>query len=210
MLFILVAVGCEATTQELITSSRTNTTRAVGFPVQGLLRRIPVAVFAPSDIKDSLVSSICAETEAIWKPAGITFEWHRVTAADAMRTWWLDVTIDERRSDLHDGQAALGWIPFTADGPQPSIHVSRSNTEELLILTPGIEDKTISTHETLLGRALGRALAHELGHYLLRSKMHTPHGLMRAARSSEEFFRISRDGFELSAEERGAAALHVQ
>jgi hypothetical protein len=32
---------------------------------------------------------------------------------------------------------------------------------------------------------------------------------MQAVRSSEEFFRISRDGFELSAEERDAAPLHV-
>jgi hypothetical protein len=33
---------------------------------------------------------------------------------------------------------------------------------------------------------------------------------MRAVLSSEELFRMSRDGFELTAEEREAAALHVQ
>jgi hypothetical protein len=171
---------------------------------------MPVAVFARLDIKDSLVNRICAEADAIWRPAGITFEWHRVTSADTVRTWWLDVIIDERLKDVPDAQAALGWIPFAADGPQPSIHLWRSNAEELLLRTPGVEDKTISTHETLLGRALGLALSHELGHYLLRSKEHTPHGLMRAVRPSEEFFRISRDGFEPSAEEREAAARRIQ
>jgi hypothetical protein len=179
-------------------------------PDRGSFSAIPVAVFAPLDVTDSVVSRICAETDAIWRAAGITFEWHRITSTDAVRTWSLDVTIDERRQDTQERQAMLGWIPFTADGPQPSIHLSRSNAEELLLRTPGVEDKTISTHETLLGRALGRALSHELGHYLLRSKVHTPHGLMRALRSSDEFFRVGRDGFEPSAEEREAAALHVR
>jgi hypothetical protein len=210
MLPILLAPGHEGTAENHITSSGTNTTRIVGSPVQGLLRRMPVAVFARVNIKDSLVNRICAEADAIWRPAGITFEWHRVTSADTVRTGWLEVIIDERLQDVPDGQAALGWIPFAADGPQPSIHLWRLNAEALLLRTPGVEDKTISTHETLLGRALGRALSHELGHYLLRSKEHTPHGLMRAVRSSKEFFRISRDGFEPTAEEREAAARRVQ
>ena len=173
-----------------------------------LLPAIPVAVFAPPDITDSLVRRICAETDAIWKPAGITFEWHRVTSSDALRTRWLDVTIDDRSRDAEE-RAVLGWIAFTADGPQPSIYLSRSDTEALLVLTPGVEDKTISSHERLLGRALGRALSHELGHYFLRSKVHTPRGLMQAARPSEEFFRIGRDGFTPGPEAREAAALQV-
>jgi hypothetical protein len=176
---------------------------------RGALAAIPVAVFAPADITDSLVSRICAEAEAIWKPAGIAFEWHRVTSTDAVRGWWLHVTIDERPNDLHRGRAALGWVPFTADGPRPAIYLSRSNVEALLVRTPGVEDMTISTHETLLGRALGRALSHEIGHYLLQSKVHTPHGLMRAVRSAAEFFGTTRHGFELSTEERHAAALRL-
>jgi hypothetical protein len=34
--------------------------------------------------------------------------------------------------------------------------------------------------DTFLARALGRALAHEIGHYLLGTREHTLHGLMRA------------------------------
>ena len=176
---------------------------------QPLLPAIPVAVFAPPDITDSLVRRICTEADAIWKPAGITFEWHRVSSTDALRTRWLDVTIDDRRRDADEERAVLGWIAFTADGPQPSIYLSRSDTEALLVLTPSVEDKTISSHERLLGRALGRALSHELGHYFLRSKSHTPHGLMQAVRPSEEFFRIGRDDFAPGAEAREAAALQV-
>ena len=171
---------------------------------------IQVALFAPLDVKDSLVSRICDETDAIWRPAGITFEWHRITSTETAHAPRLDVAIDEGRSDGYEGHVALGWIPFTSGGPLRSIHLSRSNAEALLLRTPGVEDKTLSTHERLLGRALGRALSHELGHYFLRSKLHTSQGLMRAVRSSEEFFRISRDGFELNGEERQAAALYVR
>jgi hypothetical protein len=37
-----------------------------------------------------------------------------------------------------------------------------------------------SMAKTFLGRALGRALAHEIGHYLLGTREHAKHGLMRA------------------------------
>jgi len=169
--------------------------------------RITVAVFAPN-VNVSLVNRICVETEAIWTPS-ITFDWHRISAKDEAASQ-LEVTIDDRRKSLTKGQVALGWITFTADGPERSIHLSRSSAEDLLLSTPGVNDKTIATHETLLGRALGRALSHEIGHYLLQSKVHTPHGLMRAIRPSAEFFGIRRDEFELTAEERSAAAQHVQ
>ena len=43
-----------------------------------------------------------------------------------------------------------------------------------------VEQMPQSQRETLLARAMGRALAHELGHYLLASKVHTEHGLMKA------------------------------
>jgi hypothetical protein len=106
-----------------------------------------------------------------------------------VRTWWFDVIIDERLKDVPDAHAALGWIPFAADGPQPSIHLRRSNAEGLLLRTRP--------------RPLARTRP-----YLLRSKEHTPHGLMQAVRSSDEFFRISRDGFEpkcIGARSRGQA-----
>jgi hypothetical protein len=76
--------------------------------------------------------------------------------------------------------------------------------------TSDLADHTVLTHEMLLGRALGRALSHELGHYLLQSKVHTRSGLMRAAWPSQQIFSFNRQGFELSREQREAAARHVQ
>ena len=172
---------------------------------------MPVAVLAPRDVGESLLRRIWAETDAIWKPAGVTFEWHRVDAAEAASSSWLDVTIDERRQDAVDeGPAVLGWIRFTGGHPERSIYLSRLNVEALLRQETHADDMTIITHEALLGRALGRALAHELGHYLLRSKVHSRHGVMRATRAAEDFFRAGREGFDLSAEQRDAAARQVR
>jgi hypothetical protein len=97
----------------------------------------------------------------------------------------------------------LGWIPFTPSGPAPSIHLSRAAAEALISDTAGV-NHTMLGHAILIGRALGRALSHELGHYLLRSKAHAPHGLMRATWPTDELFSINRHGFQLTAEECAA------
>jgi hypothetical protein len=60
--------------------------------------------------------------------------------------------------------------------------------------------------ETLVGRALGRALAHEIGHYLLQTPAHSPVGLMRARRSVDDFFSITRNGMDLTPAQRGFVA----
>jgi hypothetical protein len=165
---------------------------------------IVVTVVAPRDVSKSLVSQICAEAGAIWAPAGIALEWNRNAPTHEARGLTIEVTIDDRPTPARrDG--ALGWVVFKGDGPEHLIHLSRVSAEDLLHRTPGLTDATIASHEALIGRALGRALAHELGHYILRSKVHTGSGLMRAAWTSDQAFRFIRDGFELTPEERATA-----
>lgn len=105
---------------------------------------------------------------------------------------------------------ALGWLTFTGDGPDRFIRLSRASAEELLRSKPDLNDPTISSHEASIGRALGRALAHELGHYVLRSKVHTRRGLMRAVWTSDQTFALFRDGFGLTSQERSTAADNVR
>jgi hypothetical protein len=105
---------------------------------------------------------------------------------------------------------ALGWLTFTGDGPDRFIRLSRASAEELLRSKPGLNDPTISSHEASIGRALGRALAHELDHYVLRSKVHTRRGLMRAVWTSDQTFALFRDGFGLTSQERSTAADNVR
>jgi len=170
-------------------------------------KAISVGVFAPPDVTESLVIRVFDEANAIWGPTEIAFDWHRITPQDIAAAWQMTVTIDDERKGFAEQHGALGWILFTADGPAPSIGLSRANAEALIPRTPGVTGATIVGHEILIGRALGRALSHEIGHYLLKSKAHTPHGLMRAMWPSDELLSNDRRGFRLTAEQRAAASI---
>lgn len=171
---------------------------------------IPVEVVAGGGITDSLVHRICAEAETIWRPAGMTFDWHitfdrhRIKPADTPHLSVVSITIGDGRAEA-DPDGALGWILFTADRPGHSIYLSRAAAEGMLDHTPGLNTATFTAQEILIGRALGRALAHELGHYFFRSKIHSSAGLMRSARPANEFFGLRRDGFQLTPEQQATA-----
>jgi hypothetical protein len=187
--------------------------RSVSLPAQSrasldasVTATIPIGVFAPADVTESLLIRVFDEANAIWAPSGIVLDWHRITSEKAAARCRMTVQIvDDDREDFPHQRGALGSIPFTADGPTAFIRLSRANAESVIRGTPAAIDATIAPNETLLGRALGRALSHELGHYLLRSKGHTRHGLMRATWPSGELLSIDRHGFELTAEERAVA-----
>lgn len=170
--------------------------------------RIPVGVVAPAGVGDSLVRRICAEADAIWRPAGIALSCRRLDTADQAGDW-LGVTIDDVGA-CGEPDHALGWITFADDVPGRSIHLSQASAERLFDGTPELKDFTVALHEILVGRALGRALAHELGHYLLQTKTHTSHGLMRAAWTAEESFDIGRGRFTLTPMQRAAAVQFAQ
>jgi hypothetical protein len=165
---------------------------------------VPVSIelVAGSEISDSLLNRMCAETDAIWRTAGVRFNWHRSEPNETLARERLEVTIDDRRYVPAGSHEALGWITFNSDGPAKSIHLSLAGTEDLLRRTTTLGNTTITGHDIVVGRALGRALAHELGHYFLRSKTHASRGLMRATWPADEPFAISRKGFELTAQER--------
>jgi hypothetical protein len=179
-----------------------------GVPTKGPAP-LTIAVFATPDITESLMNRIFAEAETTWEPTGISLDWHRITPKDVVRTWQLDVTIDDRLKGVATDHLALGWVLFTVNGPLPSIHLSRAGAEASILRTAGVDDTSVDAHEILVGRALGRALSHELGHYLLKSKEHAPRGLMRANWRSEEFFSIERSGFELTPQQREIVAHFV-
>lgn len=172
---------------------------------EGTLPAIGVDVFAPADMETSSVNRICAETDAIWGPTGITFTWRRVTSPESASGSRLKVAIENRRLKAATGRTALGWIMFTDGNPETSIHLSIAGAEDLLASRETVEDTVPANEQRLIERALGRALSHELGHYLLASKAHTLHGLMRASWPPRQIFATARNGFELTTEERKLA-----
>jgi len=168
---------------------------------------IRVDVITSSDISDAFLNRMRAETEAIWSPAGVRFQWQRYAAAGAPCGRRLTVIIDNHEQFAAARGAALGWIIFKTNVPDPTIHLSLATADQLLLDLGGVGGKVVGTYEMLIARALGRALSHELGHYLLKSRVHTTRGLMRAVWPSPELFAPYLGGFVLTAAERADAAV---
>ena len=141
---------------------------------------ISVGVFAPPDVTESLVIRVFDEAKAIWGPTGIAFDWHRITSRDMAVGWHVTVTIDDDRKEFAEWQGRLGLDPVYGRWSCTVYPPFASQRRGVDSPNARRHDATIVGHEILIGRALGRALSHELGHYLLKSKVHTPHGLMRA------------------------------
>jgi hypothetical protein len=178
---------------------------------------ITVTVSAPT-LSASLVREILDEADAIWRGSGVAFVWRRGTrdlvpyerAADTgpRMPATLRLVIDNAIGTAHsESVLPLGWVVFDdATTPEQEIHVSYANALQFLHAARGVvgmvEQMPTRQIERLLGRAMGRALAHELGHYLLASKAHTTHGLMKANRTAFEFFTIDRSGFSIEPAQR--------
>jgi len=181
---------------------------------------ITIGISVPGSIPATLIPRILAETDAVWRGAGLTFVWRRkdeaaVRPIDAgpclMAT--LRVTVGGRGSDAQQRRGntmALGWIVFDDGSPEPEIYLSYDNSVAYLEGARGIvglvDRMPIAERETLLGRAMGRALAHEIGHYLLASKTHTARGLMQATHTASEFFGFERSAFLVDAAQRQVVA----
>jgi hypothetical protein len=161
-------------------------------------------VIASADIPRDIVARALSEATTIWEGAGIDIQRSSTALIDV---YTIGVVIDDETGVTTHSDPALGWIRFGApDEPERRVHLSRRNVKNLLGSTAGFAKRPDSEREMLVGRALGRTLAHELGHYLLRSKEHTPHGLMRASASAEDFFSPSRASFYLECDQMTLAA----
>jgi hypothetical protein len=107
----------------------------------------------------------------------------------------------------------LGWIRFLAGpdldrepAPAPVLMVSIAATRTLVEATDyrgrPVVQRPLALRRELLARALGRAAAHELGHYLLASRQHASHGLMRAQFRGDELLAENAAAFRLGPVER--------
>jgi hypothetical protein len=124
--------------------------------LQAVAPRMHIEVFAEPGVTDALLRRICAETDAIWGAAGITFDWQRGRHNDHSTSTELVVTIDGDQTRAPELQHALGWIEFTRDGPSPLIHLSLATTEDLLRRSTTFGNITIAAHEMMVARGVPR------------------------------------------------------
>jgi hypothetical protein len=173
--------------------------------------RIPICVAVAPSVPSRILKPALNEADAIWRSAGVAIEWH-VTTCDRDSPSRLSVQIGDEPapSSSSKSRRVLGWIIFTAPGvPMPRIIVSQAAVAQLMNGQDQYRDEPITLRDIRLSRAIGRALAHEIGHYLLRSSVHPPAGLMRATHSSNDLFALNRSGFDLTPEEGRIAAHEV-
>jgi hypothetical protein len=184
-----------------------------------------ITVSVEPNLSPSLVQAILAEADAIWRPSGISFIWQRTPAVSVSYTRsgdtapyvpnTLHLTVGERRGTGKDGRVPLGWIVFDElTVPAQEIYLSYANARQMMAEARGvvglIDQMPIMQRETLLSRAMGRALAHELGHYLLASKVHTEHGLMKATMTAVELFAPDSQALRIEPAQRRAVAARLR
>ena len=157
-------------------------------------------VFVGVPMRDRVAAFALDEVRSIWSP-------HRVTLRVAPRDRRLEdgilrlavVVTDDR--DQHLKAGTLGAVRFRAGAPEPTIVLFSSTIETLVDETPAMHHGTgcaPAVRDQMTGRMIGRALAHEIGHVLLRSRGHSPEGLMRATHSSSDLVAPERQRFVLS------------
>ena len=117
------------------------------------------------------------------------------------------VTLTVKIADGLNGQigaGTLGLIRFRDDVPDSEIVMYPDAIAALVSTTRFGTDDIFSPaafRDLILGRVLGRALAHEIGHFLLRSRVHSSAGLMRAFQPVAALVAPDRRDFGLSSDE---------
>ena len=165
--------------------------------------RVEIAFDRPP-VSPMIKASAMKEAARIWAEYGVavsTSEVGRYGGGDGA----VGLTVTFTASpDPRPESGTLGSIRFTDGVPEPAITMypdavaaivaSMRFTSDVFYSQPPFRDQ-------MLGRVLGRALAHEIGHFLLRSRNHSPTGLMRALQPASDLVAPDRRRFQLTADE---------
>jgi hypothetical protein len=173
----------------LLTAAVAHGGSAVGRPV------VRVLVQAEGTLAGDprMLGEIVQGAREIWGPyADVTFD---VTGKGVGASGSLRLVMTDRVSAFSDG-ASLGWIEFVDGQPSNVITVSTGAATALMKASRwGGLPKPVQ--RLFLVRAMSRAIAHELGHYLLATRAHTRHGLMRGALTAEDVMQPTRSSYRL-------------
>jgi hypothetical protein len=164
-----------------------------GLPGERPVVRVQVQTEGSLAVDRRLLAEILKGAGDIWRPyADVSF-----TPADesTLGSGSLRLLITDRTSTISDG-ASLGWIEFV-DG-RPSNHITVSTGAATALLRASRWNGLPKTvQHTFLVRAMTRAIAHELGHYLLASREHVAHGLMRGQLTADDIMQPRKSSYRL-------------
>ena len=182
----------------------------VRVPVPPCAFRVSVVLMPPVPGSRRQIRVMMRETDAIWRPYGVTLVWLgegagesgvwpaallRVQFAQGVRATSRIGSPDASRLgaiQFFDGVVPDDIILLSTDEIAATVMSSQLSERDLHELPTGlVEDAT--------GRATGRVLAHELGHYLLASRTHARKGLMRRSFAGRQLVGWDRRAFTLDA-----------
>ena len=173
-------------------------------PVATLPRLSVDIVFDGQPMPRQLEAAAMAEVTAIWAPYGVDVRASHTGESGRDGAVRLAVVLVDRPAGSTVVET-LGSIRFVDAVPERTIaiypHAIASLVSHASFSGVGRDEWPTSLGDAILGRVTGRALAHELGHFLLRSRHHSPKGLMRSALFLRDLMDLDCRACFLSAED---------
>jgi hypothetical protein len=156
---------------------------------------ISVRIIAGSSMSPAELAVLCREVDRIWRQEGVHLMWQDGGAiVEVARPAHLVLIIDATSNGpVQAWSASLATLApvrnaYSQDPPagrpdaviKVSLPRARRLTEAAFAKerTAAVRDVWVQLRLPVL---MGRAVAHEVGHYLLESRDHTAHGLMKAS-----------------------------
>src|SRR5262245_18135846 len=146
---------------------------------------IVLQIVSTTRASHSMLATMIEEAAAIWEPYSVIVSpFFEMVRPDDREGRWITLILRDEPANRIDGKAprrhrARASLVFTDDTPGDAMYVSLEMARRM-IHDAGLGKGSAAVEERLAARLLGRATAHELGHFLLGSKDHARHGLMRS------------------------------
>ena len=160
-------------------------------------------VFREARLPSRIEATAMKEVTRIWATYGVDVAVLKAGSRSREGAVMLTVTI-AAGLDGQTGAGTLGLIHFRDGVPDSEIVMYPDAIAALVSTTRFGTDDLFSPaafRDRILGRVLGRALAHEIGHFVLRSRVHSSAGLMRALQPVAALVSPERRAFGLSPDE---------
>jgi len=156
--------------------------------------RLRVALTTSMTLPDGVRAVMTREVRDLWQGEGVEIAWEAIVPA--VRSIRVLVVSGSGASAVpEDHQWPVAEL--LRDGHGEPIAVASITAARRVLEAAGVGDEPAALGNHRLGIVLGRAVAHEIGHYLLNTRGHARHGLMRARIDARDFADLRDGGFGL-------------
>jgi hypothetical protein len=156
--------------------------------------RLRVALTTSMTLPDGVRAVVMREVRDIWKSEGVEIAWEVFApSARGLRVLVVSGSGASAEREGHHWPVA----ELLRDGHGEPLAVASVAAARRVLEAAGVDGEPAAMGKNRLGIVLGRAVAHEIGHYLLNTRGHARHGLMRARIDARDFADLRDGGFGL-------------